>query len=535
MLITTTLALFLGFWSLLFLVDYYCRLYKLQSYVEFSKRTGFVVSLFQLKLCTVRVDSFLGESTVFRRPTIRHFLDLWFFVGVGAAILSSGFMLLFLSDSLLSQLWSLATTSSKMGQENSQAATDVVMSAAVSGDGAGQRSPLSSSMVPIIPGINVPWTQLPLLFMVLMIAGLFHELGHALAAINENVNINGFGVFVVAVYPGAFTELENMALEEVSSFRKLKIFCAGVWHNLFLALLALISMQLIPAVSSLCYLVNKGVMVTDVQPESGLSSDGGLAVGNIVYAINNCKVYNEESWLRCLVNTGRVSYGYCLPKSVVVRGQAGRHSAVLSSLSSSSEIQCCESNTSRTHLCFFYRYYSESAKHVAVEYTCLSASYVTGRYICSHTHNCNSKTVCVHPALFNDTRLIRFYVANASTPVLFVGSVKMVAVHVTISNYVPKNTIAPVHLPAYFELLFRYVFTLSFAFAMLNAIPCYSLDGQFIARVLVDAVFGETTSSSYFGQWRSFVYKFVMFYGSFLLVSALVLSFVCYAFSLLYL
>lgn len=73
--------------------------------------------------------------------------------------------------------------------------------------------------MPIIPGVNVPWEQMPVFIGTLVVAGVCHELGHALAAINENVGVNGFGLFLVAIYPGAFTEIENAALESVNLFR----------------------------------------------------------------------------------------------------------------------------------------------------------------------------------------------------------------------------------------------------------------------------------------------------------------------------
>lgn len=68
--------------------------------------------------------------------------------------------------------------------------------------------------MPVVPGVNVPWEHMPLFIVALVIAGVFHELGHALAAINENVDVNGFGVFLLAIYPGAFTEIESESLGE---------------------------------------------------------------------------------------------------------------------------------------------------------------------------------------------------------------------------------------------------------------------------------------------------------------------------------
>lgn len=67
----------------------------------------------------------------------------------------------------------------------------------------------------MIPGVNIPIHHLPMFVFVLIIAGVIHELGHAFAALCANVRLNGFGFFLIAIYAGAFTELET---EELSMY-----------------------------------------------------------------------------------------------------------------------------------------------------------------------------------------------------------------------------------------------------------------------------------------------------------------------------
>lgn len=52
-------------------------------------------------------------------------------------------------------------------------------------------------------------SHLPLFMFVLVISGIIHELGHAFAAINANVRVTGFGIFIYGIYPGAFTEIDT--------------------------------------------------------------------------------------------------------------------------------------------------------------------------------------------------------------------------------------------------------------------------------------------------------------------------------------
>jgi hypothetical protein len=55
---------------------------------------------------------------------------------------------------------------------------------------------------------------MPLFVASLVLVGVVHELGHALAACAEKVHVNGFGLFIVLVYPGAFTEIDQVCARD---------------------------------------------------------------------------------------------------------------------------------------------------------------------------------------------------------------------------------------------------------------------------------------------------------------------------------
>ena len=55
---------------------------------------------------------------------------------------------------------------------------------------------------PVMPGVNLPWNQLSYYVTTLLITGAFHEMGHAIAALRDNVKVNSFGVFLMLLYPG---------------------------------------------------------------------------------------------------------------------------------------------------------------------------------------------------------------------------------------------------------------------------------------------------------------------------------------------
>lgn len=141
---------------------------------------------------------------------------------------------------------------------------------------------------------------------------------------------------------------------------------------------------------------------------------------------------------------------------------------------------------------------------VHTQFSCLPARYVTELSLCNITIPCappsNNQTiidpvtrrpipspdgpVCVHPALYNGTRLLRLHVGNGSRPVLFIGLLEELSL-ITVSGWTPRYWLLGTWIPSGIDLIGRYTFTLSLGMALLNAVPCYGLDGQYLADTLV--------------------------------------------------
>ena len=68
----------------------------------------------------------------------------------------------------------------------------------------------------------------------LLLCSVYHEMGHAVSAISENVRVLGFGVFVLFLIPAAYVDLPTDQLVTKSNLQKLRVFSAGVWHNIIL-------------------------------------------------------------------------------------------------------------------------------------------------------------------------------------------------------------------------------------------------------------------------------------------------------------
>ena len=83
------------------------------------------------------------------------------------------------------------------------------------------------------------------------------------------MRVNGFGIFFMVLYPGAFVDLFTEHLAVISPLRQLRIYCAGVWHNFILVLIAVGFLLILPSVLSLGYVSNQGAVILDLSKVRG--------------------------------------------------------------------------------------------------------------------------------------------------------------------------------------------------------------------------------------------------------------------------
>jgi len=105
----------------------------------------------------------------------------------------------------------------------------------------------------------------------------------------------GFGLFVFAIYPGAYVNLYTEHLQAVSPMRQLRVYCAGVWHNFVVVLIAIAALVSLPWLLSLFYHTGNAVVITSVMEVSGClstflaltSSDLSVSMNTVSYAIKS--------------------------------------------------------------------------------------------------------------------------------------------------------------------------------------------------------------------------------------------------------
>ena len=206
-LITTSLIFLI--WSLIYLVNTFLLEYW-PFYAKFVSKNGLSISLFQIKWYTVRCNRLFIKLSNWRPK----FLKIWFNFGVLCGLIGQVVSMLLLTYTLV--------------------------------DFFRQKPVNEQILVPVLPGVNLPSNQRVYYFLALFICGIIHEFGHGIAASREQVRVNGFGIFVMFIFPGAYVDLCSDHLKIISPMSQLRIFCAGVWHNIVLVLVAALLIELHP-------------------------------------------------------------------------------------------------------------------------------------------------------------------------------------------------------------------------------------------------------------------------------------------------
>lgn len=455
MLLTTSFAILMGFWASLYLVDIFFKTYWPHQYLNFLEWSGLVSHICQVQWYSQSLNDFFIKAGKWNTNLLRK----WFNAG---AVLTVGMM-------------GASVTLLVITLKNALMASNTVS------------DPADATVVlqPVMPGVNLPISQIAYYLLTLLLCGVLHELGHAIAAARENVKINGFGMFLFLIYPGAFVDLYTDHLQGISAVRRLRIYCAGVWHNMVIVAMAMLVLFSMPVLLFPGYVTGDAIVVTHIEDYSPVAGAGGLIIGSKVTSINGCAVTNIASWNSCISNSIQMpDHGYCVPKEHV----QSRDGATAVYVSAAGNVECCSNSSLASKLCFSYE--TNEEEKGSLQYTCLTARIVTAMPPCRIVSECYSYgtgVVCAYPSLDNTTRLLRI-VQQDRDPVLFVGHPGVLPYSVSVSDFAPRFFFVPVTFPYMLETFCKYLISLSGALAVLNVVPCYALDGQWILLALVEII-----------------------------------------------
>jgi len=284
----------------------------------------------------------------------------------------------------------------------------------------------------------------------------------------------------------AYTELSHDHLNGLRWFRKLRVLCAGIWHNFVFAGVCYLLISTVGITMSPLYAYNQHVVVTELTRKSPLRGERGLQVDNQITQINGCPVDSEESWVTCLQNSLKLKPGYCVSADFV---QLNDESSAISHHSIDGQLQCCDELNPNVS-CF--EVVEDVNGDVPVElpqHVCLNVR----RTLEEVTEHCSSgvcnEGFCLRPLIRNITAIMTFKRQNSRgeklPPVIYVGHPWDVTRTVDVSAFVPRYSFLKAAWPDAWLLLLKYNVVFSIGLALINAIPCFGFDGAHITSTVI--------------------------------------------------
>ncbi|XP_015993719.1 membrane-bound transcription factor site-2 protease-like isoform X2 [Rousettus aegyptiacus] len=480
-----------GCWTAVFLTDLLLKssVYFKHSYEEWLEKNGLSISPFHIRWQTALFNNAF-YSWGRRKARMLH---QWFNFGMvfGVIAMFSSFFLL--GKTLVHTLAQMVPGSSSSLSSSSVHSEQVLQV--------------------VVPGINLPVNQLTYFFAAVLISGVVHEIGHGIAAIREQVRFNGFGIFLFIIYPGAFVDLFTTHLQVISPVQQLRIFCAGIWHNFILALMGILALILLPVILLPFYYTGIGVLVTELAEDSPAIGPRGLFVGDLVTQLQDCPITNVQDWNDCLDTIAyEPQIGYCISTSTLQ--QLSFPVRAYKRLDGSTE--CCN-NHSLTNVCFSY--INNINKHL---HACLPVrKAVEDNQVCRANKDCKKdSSFCIWPSLEIHSRLIKVK-HPPQIDTLYIGHPQNLQYTVSITGFIPRFNFLSIDLPVTVETFVKYLISLSGALAIVNAVPCFALDGQWILNSFLDATLTSVFADN---DVRDLIGFFVLLGGSVLLAANVTLG-----------
>ncbi|MFX0169165.1 MAG: site-2 protease family protein [Candidatus Hodarchaeota archaeon] len=143
------------------------------------------------------------------------------------------------------------------------------------------------AVAPLIPGVTMPYQTFLMILIPLIVAILFHELAHGIAARADDIPVKSSGIFAFLIFFGAFVEPDEEYVKIKTTHRqRARLYASGSGVNIAVALaaIALMTLMIIPAPS--------GVLIQNVVP--GSAADGALAPGMVITGMNGTAVQTSE-------------------------------------------------------------------------------------------------------------------------------------------------------------------------------------------------------------------------------------------------
>ncbi|KAI9094661.1 peptidase family M50-domain-containing protein [Phlyctochytrium arcticum] len=350
-------------------------------------------------------------------------------------------------------------------------------------------------VISMIPGMTLPVSVTGYYILALLLCGIVHEMGHALAAHLHNIKIRSAGIFLTLMFPGAFVEVPRRELGELGTGSQLQVVCAGVWHNFVLGVGCLAAMGGLPVLLAWGYTSQRpGVVIVDVAADSVLH--GHVSPGSTILRVNYERVNGLRGWEGLLwseAGKGEERSGYCVPFSLLANATT-----------TTTTKECCNVTPKVPLSTLALQCFSTNDQNTCLDLHALSQKFPP----------CINDTECMDlepwPTLESDPR---YYCAKPYIPdprirvvslmvrdhhhrqkeregeVLVVGAPHEVYESVRVGVLHPKWSWIPYYFPYMVERFLHFTLSITTAFTLFNMLPVVNLDGKLALRVVVERVY----------------------------------------------
>ncbi|XP_031384429.1 membrane-bound transcription factor site-2 protease homolog isoform X5 [Punica granatum] len=94
---------------------------------------------------------------------------------------------------------------------------------------------------PTVYGLKISLADAGFIVLSTLISVCAHEIGHAIAAASEGVQVEHVAIFIAVLFPGALVAFNQDSLQALQRISALRIYCAGIWHNAVVKLQSFVS------------------------------------------------------------------------------------------------------------------------------------------------------------------------------------------------------------------------------------------------------------------------------------------------------
>ncbi|KAE9607856.1 hypothetical protein Lal_00040012 [Lupinus albus] len=456
--------------------------------------------------CDYKIFSFNKPLFNFGQTHAR-FLKVWFSIGVGFALSVLLGVTLFL-------LWELARALHLCG-------------------GSSKLGNLTSAFLfrfsPLLSGLSFSLADAGYICISTIISVSVHEVGHAVAATSEGIQIEYIAIFIAILFPGALVAFNNELLQSLPHFTALRVYSAGIWHNAVCCAACGLALFLLPLLLFPFYSSRHSPMVLNVPRTSPLS--GFLVPGDVILSVDNVPIRNAQEWLEINtltydiklnnVNISQhpgdlwlVNKGYCVPTVMMeeskITESLENQDVCPSGLASFVKVSCSANITmddsqSQTDILNRKRnMYCLNAKDVvklnkcgdhwgpvatngsgctcSQDEFCLAPVQEPGLVWVEITYSSPSPECSLQErnrSSVSETSGIKE--TNCGGTFIFAGDVISMAHSIQLTSYQPRLGLKFVaYLPNLVEKILMWTFHVSLALALLNGLPVYFLDGEYI-------------------------------------------------------